>query len=213
MAEDWTTWNPARGAIAVCVTAQGAGGSTRAPFFDGIADGLVAGGVSCMRFDFPYTRVGKRSPDRPPVLIESWREALGMAEKKAKGLPLIASGKSLGGRMASMLAAEDGEAFAGRALVFFGYPLHAPGRSDAPRTQHLPSIAVPMLFIQGTSDALARFDLVEDTVRSLKQARLHAIEGGDHSFRVRGKKRPDVEIGRDLGGIAAEFIRDIVGKG
>jgi predicted alpha/beta-hydrolase family hydrolase len=114
--------------------------------------------------------------------------------------------------MASMLAAEDGEAFAGRALVFFGYPLHAPGRADAPRTQHLPSITVPMLFIQGTADALARFDLVEDTVRSLKRARLHAIEGGDHSFRVRGNKRPDVEIGRDLGGIAADYIRDIVGS-
>jgi uncharacterized protein len=213
MAEDWTTWNPAREAIAVCVAAQGAGGSTQTSFFDGIADGLVAGGVSCLRFDFPYTRIGKKAPDRPPVLIESWREALGIAAKRAKGLPLIASGKSLGGRMASMLAAEDGEAFAARALVFFGYPLHAPGRADAPRTQHLPSIAVPMLFIQGTADALARFDLVEDTVRSLKRARLHAIEGGDHSFRVRGKKRPDVEIGRDLGGIAADYIGDVVRSG
>jgi uncharacterized protein len=213
MAEEWTTWDPARGAIAVCVAAQGAGASTRTPFFDGIAEGLVAGSVSCLRFDFPYTRVGKKAPDRPPVLIQSWREALAIASKRAKGLPLIASGKSLGGRMASMLAAEDGDAFAARALVFFGYPLHAPGRADAPRIQHLPSITVPMLFIQGTSDALARFDLVEDTVRSLKLAQLHAIEGGDHSFRVRGKKRPDAEIGRELGGIAAEFIRDVVGKG
>lgn len=212
MAEDWTTWNAARGAIAVCVAAQGAGASTRTPFFDGIADGLVAGGVSCLRFDFPYTRVGKKAPDRAPVLIESWREALAIAAKLAKGLPLIASGKSLGGRMASMLAAEDGEAFRGHGLVFFGYPLHAPGRSEAPRTQHLSSITVPMLFIQGTSDALARFDLVEDTVRSLKLARLHAIEGGDHSFRVRGHRRPDDEVGRELGGIAAGFIRDIVEK-
>jgi uncharacterized protein len=210
--KDWTTWSQARGAIAVCVVAQGAGASTRTPFFDGIAEGLLAGTVSCLRFDFPYTRIGKKAPDRPPVLIESWREALAIAEKRAKGLPLIASGKSLGGRMASLQAAEDGEAFAARALVFFGYPLHAPGRADAPRTQHLSSIAVPMLFIQGTSDALARFDLVEDTVRSLKQARLHAIEGGDHSFRVRGNKRPDVEIGRDLGGIAADYIRDAVGS-
>src|SRR5690348_9145406 len=150
MAEDWTTWNAARGAIAACVAAQGAGASTRTPFFDGIADGLGAGGVSCLRFDFPYTRIGKRSPDRPPILIESWREALGVAGKRAKGLPLIASGKSLGGRMASMLAAEDGAGFAARALVFFGYPLHAPGRAEAPRTQHLASITVPMLFIQGT---------------------------------------------------------------
>jgi predicted alpha/beta-hydrolase family hydrolase len=213
MAEDWTTWNPARGAVAVCVAAQGAGASTRTPFFDGIAEGLVAGGVSCLRFDFPYTRAGKRAPDRPPVLLEAWREVLGIAAQRARGLPLVASGKSLGGRMASLLAAEDGDAFAARALVFFGYPLHAPGRADAPRTQHLPSITVPMLFIQGTADALARFDLVEDTVRSLKLAQLHAVEGGDHSFRVRGRKRPDDEIGRELGAVAADFIGGVVGKG
>jgi uncharacterized protein len=214
MAEEWTTWDPARGAVAVCVTAPGAGSSTHAPFFDGVARGLVAGGVSCLRFDFPYTRAGKRGPDRPPVLLAAWREALAIAAKRAKGLPLIASGKSLGGRMASMLAAEEGDAFPARALVFFGYPLHAPGRYDAPRVAHLPHIAVPMLFIQGTADALGRFDLVEDTVRSLKsRADLHAIEGGDHSFRVRGRKRPADEIGRELGGIAADFIRGVVGKG
>ena len=104
--EDWTTWNPARGAVAVCVAAQGAGGSTRTPLFEGIAEGLIAGGVSCLRFDFPYTRAGKRAPDRPPVLLQSWREALEVAARRAKGLPLIASGKSLGGLMASLLAAD-----------------------------------------------------------------------------------------------------------
>jgi uncharacterized protein len=210
MAEDWTTWDGARGAIAVCVVAHGAGNGSRTPFFDGIAAGLQAGAVSCLRFDFPYTRVGKRAPDRPPVLLESWREAFAVAEKRAKGLPLVASGKSMGGRMASMLAAEDGEAFPAGALVFFGYPLHAPGRAAAPRTQHLASVTVPMLFIQGTADPLARFDLVKETVRSLKRARLHAVEGGDHSFRVRARKRPDQEIGRDLGAVAAGFIREIV---
>src|SRR5262245_26502243 len=161
MAEDWTTWNAARGAVAVCVAAHGAGANSQAPFMEGVAEGLVAGGVSCLRFDFPYTRAGKRAPDRPPVLLQSWREALEVAARRAKGLPLVASGKSLGGRMASMLAAEEGEAFAARALVFFGYPLHAPGRYDAPRVEHLPRVTVPMLFIQGTGDALGRFDLVE----------------------------------------------------
>jgi predicted alpha/beta-hydrolase family hydrolase len=146
------------------------------------------------------------------VLLGAWREVLGIAAERAKGLPLIASGKSLGGRMASLLAAEEGDAFPARAIVFYGYPLHAPGRSDAPRVEHLPRVTVPMLFIQGTADALGRFDLVEETVRSLKKrATLHAIEGGDHSFRVRGHKRPDDEIGREVGGIAAEFIRGVVG--
>jgi predicted alpha/beta-hydrolase family hydrolase len=212
--ENWITWSPARGAVAACVVAHGAGNDSHTPFLDGVAEGLVAGRVSCLRFDFPYTRVGKRAPDRPPVLLSAWREALGVAAQRAKGLPLVASGKSLGGRIASLLAAEEGEAFAARALVFFGYPLHAPGRSDAPRTEHLARVTVPMLFIEGTADPLARFDLVEETVRSLgKTARLHTVEGGDHSFRVRGRKRPDEEIGRELGATAADFIRDVTGSG
>jgi len=212
MGEDWTLWDPADDAVATCVVAQGAGGSTRSPLFDGIAAGLTVGGVSSLRFDFPYTRAGRRGPDRPPVLLESWREALTEAAARAEGTPLVASGKSMGGRMASMLAAEDGDSFAARALVFFGYPLHPPGRLDALRVEHLPRITVPMLFIQGTSDALARFELVEQTVAALgDRARLHAVEGGDHSFRVRGRKRPDREIGEEVGGIAAAFVREVLG--
>jgi uncharacterized protein len=182
------------------------------PFMAGVAEGLAAEHVSVLRFNFPYVQQGRRSPDRAPVLIESWRAALNEAEDRANGLPRVAGGKSLGGRMASMLAAEEGEDFAARALVFFGYPLHAPGRADQPRDAHLSQIRVPMLFIQGTGDALARFDLVEALVRNLAPlARLHAIDGGDHSFRVRGAKRPDVEVGRELGGVAAGFIREVVG--
>jgi len=211
MADDGTTWDPAAGAVGTCVVAQGAGGSTRSPLFDGIAAGLTSAGVSSFRFDFPYTLAGRRGPDRPPVLLQAWREALDEAAARADATPLVASGKSMGGRMASMLAAEDGDAFPARALVFFGYPLHPPGRVDKLRVEHLPRITVPMLFIQGTGDALARFDLVEDTVASLgSRARLHAIDGGDHSFRVRGRRRPDREIGEDLGGIAAAFIRGVV---
>src|SRR6266496_3562445 len=98
-------------------------------------------------------------------------------------------------------------AAAARAMVFFGYPLHAPGRADQPRDAHLASITVPMLFIEGTQDALARFDLIESLVRRLRPlARLHVIEGGDHSFRVRGARRPDLEIGSELGAVAARFV-------
>jgi predicted alpha/beta-hydrolase family hydrolase len=110
-----------------------------------------------------------------------------------------------------MLAAEEGGQFAGRALVFFGYPLHAPGKTDHLRVDHLDAVTVPMLFIEGTKDPLARFDLVEALVARLgPRARLHMIEGGDHSFRVRGLKRSDNEIGRELGGVAAGFIREVV---
>jgi uncharacterized protein len=205
-------WTSARDELAVAIVAHGAGAGMEHPFMTGAAEGLAEGGISAMRFNFPYVEEGRRSPDRAPVLVQAWRAALEEAGRRGEGLPLVASGKSLGGRMASMLAAEEGKAFAAKALVFFGYPLHAPGKADQPRVAHLPDVAVPMLFIQGTQDALARFDLIEGLVGRLgSQARLHAVEGGDHSFRVRGAKRPDSEIGRDLGGVAAGFIRDVLG--
>jgi predicted alpha/beta-hydrolase family hydrolase len=99
-----------------------------------------------------------------------------------------------------------------RGLVFLGFPLHPPGRPGTDRAGHLPKVKVPMLFIQGTADALARFDLVEDLIARLSgRARLHVVEGGDHSFRVRGARRPDVDIGRDLGAVAATFVREVIG--
>jgi uncharacterized protein len=205
-------WSAAPAAHSVAVLAHGAGAGMTHPFMDGAASGLAEKGVSVLRFNFPYVTAGRRSPDRPDVAIATWRAALAQARESGRGLPLIAGGKSFGGRMASMLAAEDGESFAGAALVFFGYPLHAPGRADQPRDAHLGSVTVPMLFIEGTNDALARFDLVESLVRRLRpMARLRVVEGGDHSFRVRGARRPDLEIGRELGALAGDFIKDVVG--
>lgn len=204
-------WTRAPEEHAVAIVAHGAGAGLDHPFMTGTAEGLAAEGVSAMRFNFPYVEEGRRSPDRAPVLVEAWRAALDEAGRRGAALPLVASGKSLGGRMASMLAAEEGESFTASALVFFGYPLHAPGKADQPRVAHLPDVTVPMLFIQGTQDSLARFDLIEELVKRLgSRARLHAVEGGDHSFRVRGAKRPDESIGRELGGVAAGFIRDVL---
>jgi uncharacterized protein len=205
-------WDEADAAVATCVVAHGANNDMRHGFFTGVAAGLVGEGISALRFDFPYKVRGRAYPDRPPVLLEAWRAAMEEARRRAGDLPVVASGKSMGGRMASMLAAEEGERFDGAALVFFAYPLHAPGRTDSPRVDHLPSVTVPMLFIEGTRDPLARFDLVEDVVRRLgPMARLHVIEGGDHSFRVPGAKRPDREIGEELGRAAAGFIREVTG--
>jgi predicted alpha/beta-hydrolase family hydrolase len=204
-------WSPGRSPVAVAVVAHGAGAGMDHPFMAGVAEGLASDGVSVLRFNFPYVQDGRRSPDRPPVLLGAWRAALAEGARRARGLPLVAGGKSLGGRMASMLAAEEIERFPANALLFFGYPLHAPGRPDQARDAHLDRITVPMLFIQGTADALARFDLVETVVRKVgARARLHPIEGGDHSFRVRGAKRPSDEIGRELGSVAAGFVREVV---
>jgi predicted alpha/beta-hydrolase family hydrolase len=204
-------WDPARDPRALVVVAHGAGNDMRSPFFTGIAGALVEAGLSALRFNFPYMAAGRRAPDRAPVLMDAWRAVLADAAKRAEGMPLVASGKSMGGRMASMVAAEEGERFAGSALVFFGYPLHAPGRTEKLRDEHLAHVTVPMLFIQGTADALARFDLVQDVVERLgDRARLHPIEGGDHSFRGRGPKRDVREIGAGLGEIGARFVLETV---
>ena len=204
-------WTPATKPRAVAVVAHGAGAGMDHPFMASAAEGLVDGGVSVLRFNFPYVEEGRRSPDRAPVLMGAWRAALEEARRRGRGRPLVASGKSLGGRMASMLAAEEGESFPASALVFFGYPLHAPGRADQPRDAHLPSVTVPMLFIQGTEDSLARFDLIEGLVERLgSRARLHAVNGGDHSFRVRGARKADGETGKALGTVAAAFIGEMV---
>jgi uncharacterized protein len=196
---------------AVVVVAHGANNDIRHPFFEGIAQAFGESEVATLRFNFPYMEAGWRSPDRPPVLMDAWAAALQEAGRRGGGKPVIASGKSLGGRMASLLAAERPGEFTAAGLVFFGYPLHAPGRADQPRDAHLPSVGVPMLFIQGTADSLARFDLLEDLTRRLgPQTRLHRVEGGDHSFRVRGAKRPDHEMGRELGVVAAGFVHEVV---
>ncbi|MFN2589575.1 MAG: alpha/beta family hydrolase [Actinomycetota bacterium] len=204
-------WDEAPDARALAVITHGAGNDIRRPFFTRIAAALVDAGVSVLRFNFPYMSAGRRAPDRPAVLMAAWRAALDEAARRAGGAPVVAGGKSLGGRMASMVAAEDGDAFAADALVFFGYPLHAPGRTENLRDEHLFKVEVPMLFIEGTADALARFDLMEDLVERLgDRAQLHAIDGGDHSFRVRGVRRDDREIGEELGAIAAHFVREVV---
>ena len=196
---------------AAFVLAHGANNDMRHPFFRGVAEAMASAGLSVLRFEFPYKTAGRGYPDRPAVLMDAWRAALADVRDRT-GLPVAAGGKSLGGRTASMAAASDGEAFAGRALVLFGYPLHAPGRPEKVRDDHLPNVTVPMLFIEGTTDPLARFDLMQALVGRLgSKARLYVVEGGDHSLRMRGVKRPDEEIGRDLGEVAAEFVREAVG--
>jgi predicted alpha/beta-hydrolase family hydrolase len=202
-------WDAVPGASAVAVLAHGAGAGMTHPFMEGVAVGLAGEGVAVLRFDFPYITEGRRSPDRPNVAVATWEAALREAGKHE--LPVVAGGKSFGGRMASVLAAEQGELFTAAALVFFGYPLHAPGKADQPRDAHLGSITVPMLFIEGTDDRFARFDLIEAVVQRLQPlARMQVIKGGDHSFRVRGARRPDAEIGAELGVVAGSFVREVV---
>jgi uncharacterized protein len=187
------------------VLAHGAGGGMETPLLQGFAEGLGTAGVTCLRFNFAYSEAGRRGPDREPALREVWTAAFEAGSEL--GGPVWAGGKSLGGRIASMMVADGDLPAAG--LVFVGYPLHPPGRPERIRDAHLDAIEVPMLFLQGTADPFARGDLLESVIERLgDRATLHPVEGGDHSFRVRGGRRDDPGTGSALGETAARFILD-----
>lgn len=189
----------------VLVMAQGAGGTMRTALLDGFAAGLAAAGVACLRFNFAYSEAGKRSPDREPALRAVWAAAF----ERGTGLggPVWAGGKSMGGRIASMMVA-DGELEAA-GLVLVGYPLHPPGKPDRIRDKHLDRVDVPMLFLQGTADPFARWDLLTGVLERLgNRGTLRPVDGGDHSFRVRGQPKDDAGTGTALGEAVARFILD-----
>lgn len=195
------------GATATVVVAHGAGAGKDHPFLTGFCRALAEHGVATLRFDFPYREAGRRFPDRPPVAIATWRAVTDAAVARAgDGEPVWAAGKSYGGRMASMAVAE-GMPAAG--LVFLGYPLHAPGKPEKPRDEHFAALGgVPMLFLQGRNDPFAiPNEQLDALVRRIgPSAVLEWIEGGNHSFEVKGAKRPAAEVGAGLAPRVAEFV-------
>ena len=191
----------------VLVVAHGAGAGMDHPFLAGFARAANDLGVATMRFNFPYVEAGRRSPDTPAVAVGTWLAAFSAAADRAGGAAVAAGGKSFGGRMASLAVAE-GMPAAG--LVFLGYPLHAPGKPERIRDEHLYGIRVPMLFVEGTRDPFARADLLAGVLKKLgKVATLHSVEGGDHSFKVRGVKADPREVGASLAPVAAGFVKGL----
>jgi predicted alpha/beta-hydrolase family hydrolase len=156
-----------------------------------IGEALAARGVAVLRFNFPYMEAGKKAPDPQPRLKACF---LAMAEAVATEFerPWL-GGKSMGGRIASHIVADG---FPAGGLVFLGYPLHPPGQPERIRDAHLTRISVPMLFLQGTRDPFATPDLLHQAVARLPAAKLVEFEGGDHSFKVRG--RPSTDITAEL---------------
>ena len=183
------------------VLAHGAGAPQTHPFMAAFASGLAERGVDVVTFNFPYMERKRRIPDPPRRLEAAYRAVLRAARERPEHdgrLPprLMIGGKSMGGRIASQVIAEDVRA--GRdpgvaGLVFLGYPLHPPGRPDKPRAAHLPTIAAPMLFVQGSRDAFGRPDELRPVLADCADAELVVVEGGDHSFRVRGRDAPSIE--------------------
>src|SRR6266852_1611104 len=164
---------PAR---ACFVFAHGAGAGMTHPFMEAVASGLGERGIATLRYQFPYMEKGSKRPDPPAIAQTAVRAAVAEAGRRCAGLPLIAGGKSFGGRMTSQaqavapLAGVDG-------LAFFGFPLHPAGKPSSDRAKHLADVHVPMLFLQGTRDSLAELKLLEPLVKNLgRSATLHRVE-------------------------------------
>ena len=198
------------GARAFLLLAHGAGAGMRHRFMEDLAAKLADQKMATLRYQFPYMEKHTKRPDSQSVLTDTVRAAVAAAKKDAGQLPLFAGGKSMGGRMTSLAAAQqplDGV----RGLVFFGFPLHAPGRPGAERGQHLTEIKIPVLFLQGSRDALAELKLLKPLCAKIKRAELFVVEGGDHSFHMlksAGRSDGEVldEVAKKAGTWTAELI-------
>jgi uncharacterized protein len=165
------------------VLAHGAGAPQTHPFMVDMATRLAARGVDVVTFDFPYAANGRRMPDPVAVLEATWRAAIASVRART-GLPtakVFAGGKSMGGRILSQIVAA-GDRMGLRGLVFLGYPLHPVGKPKVRRDAHLPSVSLPMLFVQGSRDALGDAKEMRALVKTLPGSRLYLVRGGDHSF-------------------------------
>ena len=183
------------GATACYVMAHGAGAGMAHPFMEAFSRGLAERRIATLRFQFPFMEAGSRRPDPPAVAHAAVRAAVAEARRRFPSLPLVAGGKSFGGRMTSQAQA-DRPLPGVSGLAFVGFPLHPAGKPSTERARHLADVKVPMLFLQGTRDGLADMLLLQDMVGGLGQlASLLAIEHADHSFRVPARSgRTDQQV-------------------
>ena len=197
-------------ARALLLLAHGAGAGMRHAFMESMALRLAERDVATFRYQFPYMEQGRRSPSPRGVLLATVRAAVDAAARAAPGLPLLAGGKSMGGRMTS-LAASETPLPGVRGLAFFGFPLHPAGKPGTARGDHLDGVTVPMLFLQGTRDRLADLDLLRPVCERLgAAAKLHVVEGGDHGFGVLKRSgRSDGEMLDELAETVAGWIDGI----
>jgi len=170
----------------VLTLAHGAGAGMDHVFMETLAESLSAVGIATLRFNFPFAEGKKGRPDTPAVAHATIEAAIAKAQELNPKLPLFAAGKSFGGRMSSQyLAAHPESPVSG--IVFYGFPLHPSGKPSIERADHLKELKIPMLFLQGSKDTLATWELIEKVCGSLKKATLVKLEGADHSFKA-GKK-------------------------
>ncbi|MCZ6507018.1 MAG: alpha/beta hydrolase, partial [Acidobacteria bacterium] len=191
------------------VLAHGAGAGMSHPFLDSVSRALAARGVATLRYQFPYMEAGGRRPDPPAIAQKTVRSAVVRAAET--GLPLIAGGKSFGGRMTAYAAA-GGQLPGVVGLAYLGVPLHPPGREGTDRWGPMTDIDLPMLFLQGDRDRLANLDLLRPVVRDLRPPGvLHVVEGGDHSFKVLKRSgRADCEVLTEIVDTLARWAHEVV---
>lgn len=203
-------WDDAPGAArAVLVLGHGAGGDHRATLLAELARRLPRRGIAVVRFDFPYRAAGKKLPDPMPRLEAAYEAVVDAVRGRAPGVPLFLGGKSMGGRVASHLAARR---IATDGLVLLGYPLHPAGKKEKLRDAHLPEVPVPMLFVQGTRDDLCDLDLLAPVLaRCGDRARLHVVADGDHSLEVRkASGRTSRDAVDEVEAVVADFVAEAI---
>ena len=179
---------------AILVLAHGAGAGMNHPFMKSLSEELLAYSIATLRFNFPFIELKKKRPDFPGVAHATIQAAIQWAAEQFRGTPLFAGGKSFGGRMTSQLMATK-EIEEVKGLLFFGFPLHQPGNRGVERAEHLKNVKVPMLFLQGTRDALSDFQLIQQVVNGLPKTTLVSFEGADHSFKA-GKQNLIPQLGK-----------------
>lgn len=195
----WTP--PADGTVVI--VAHGAGAGMEHPFLAGFAEALAADGFGTLRFNFPYVEQGRRMPGPAAHAIATWRAVVDTARAAAPGARIVATGKSYGGRMASMAVADGLDV---DALAYLGYPLHPPGAPEKLRAEHLPGIVVPQLFVEGSNDPFIQpREQFDQVVAGCQNARVVWVEGGGHSFEVKGRRLAASEAGASLAPIVADF--------
>jgi len=198
---------------AAYVFAHGAGAGMQHPFMEAIAQGLADREVASLRFQFPYMQKNLKRPDSPAVAQAVVRAAVSEAVRRLPGLPLFAGGKSFGGRMTSQAQAETPlPGVVG--LVFYGFPLHPAGKPSVRRADHLPQISVPMLFLQGSRDALADLALLKRVIARIgERATLGTFEDADHSFHVRkGSGHNGHAVLNTLTDRAVQWMMDVLSR-
>jgi hypothetical protein len=205
---------PTSGADRAVLLAHGAGAGMDAPALLAVADALEAVDIPSLRFEYPYRAAGRRAPDRPPVLAAATRAAAADLAQRS-GLPpdrLVLGGRSMGGRFASLIVADEADPAPALGLLMLGYPLHPAGKPERRRDEHFPRLACPVLFVSGTRDALApQVELTKSAEKIAGAVSFHWLDTADHGFRpLKASGRTVDDVLREVAEVSVDWVKSLV---